>query len=77
MDIDQNLINQIFSQIGIVSQSISQLNHDYTALSQQHASLDANVAWLMKFFWIIATASIGSFIATIWQIIHNKRNGKH
>jgi len=73
MDVDQNLLNQIFTQIGTITQSISQLNHDYTALSQQQASLDANVTWLMKFFWIIATASIGSFVATLWQIIQNKK----
>jgi len=73
MDVDQNLLNQIFTQIGTITQSISQLNHDYTTLSQQQASLDANVTWLMKFFWIIATASIGSFVATLWQIIQNKK----
>ena len=73
MDVDQNILNQIFTQIGTITQSISQLNHDYTTLSQQQASLDANVAWLMKFFWIIASASIGSFVATLWQILQNRK----
>jgi uncharacterized protein YoxC len=77
MEVDQNILNQIFSQIGVVTQSVSQLNHDYTSLSQNFATLTANVEWLMKFFWIVATASIGSLIASIWQIVIAKKAQKN
>jgi len=28
-----------------------------------------NVSWLMKFFWVVATASIGSLIAAVLTLI--------
>lgn len=70
---DNELLQEVFRQIGVMSQSISQLNHDYTILTGQHAEMTANVEWLMKFFWVIATASVGSFMATVWQIVVNRK----
>jgi len=63
-------------QIGIVTQSISQLNHDYTSLSTSLAVLQERVEWLCKFFWIVIGASIASFLSSIWNIIIQKKNGK-
>lgn len=71
---NDQLTQELFRQIGIMTQSISQLNHDYTAISQQNAAMQADVAWLMKFFWIIATASIGSFMTALWQIFNSRKN---
>lgn len=28
-----------------------------------------DVAWLKRFFWIVVTASLGSFITAVWQVV--------
>lgn len=73
---DNQLLEEAFRQIGITAQSVSQLNHDYTSLSQTQAALSANVEWLMRFFWIIATASVGSFVTALWQLVATRKKRK-
>ena len=38
-------------------------------IQNELTEVKTNVEWLMKFFWIIATASIGSLIASIMNLI--------
>ena len=45
------------------------LPHMYTALE----NIKTDVSWLKKFFWIIATASIGGLIAAIFNILRQLR----
>jgi hypothetical protein len=66
-------VRVISGQLGTQAQAISQLNHDYTALVAQHAAAASDIEWLKRFFFIIATASVGSFMMTLWQLITRNR----
>ena len=53
---------------------ITVLNDEYGKIAVSMAILQERVDWLVRFFWIVATASIGALITNIWQLI--KMNGK-
>lgn len=69
VDIVNSLITPTLVQVGEMRQSITQLNHDYTSLSNDMASVKANVDWLMKFCWVLITAVIGNLVASIFYIV--------
>lgn len=54
---------------------IATLNDDFSALSKSYQDLKLQIAiigkdveWLLKFFWIAVTASVGAFITNLWQL---------
>ena len=44
-------------------------NEEMTTIKTDLAEVKTNIAWLMKFFWIVATSSIGAFLGSLWQLI--------
>jgi hypothetical protein len=61
-DKDQN------RRIKTVEECIETLNHNSTDMCIKMAKVTTDVAWLKRFFFIIATASIGSLVATLIQL---------
>jgi|TARA_Y100000310_G_scaffold76869_1_gene73344 hypothetical protein len=68
MDLNQAIIE--------IQKHIAVLNDDYTAMSNQLAVLGNDVDWLKRFFFMIAVAVIGGLVASIWNLILHKKNGK-
>ena len=48
---------------------IKWLEDHYTTFNSEFGEVKADVKWLKKFFWIVATASIGSFVSQIYGLI--------
>ena len=38
---------------------------------QQVTKTSTDVDWLKRFFWVVATASIGGLVAAIWNLLLN------
>ena len=68
MDLNQAIIE--------IQKHIAVLNDDYTAMSNQLAVVGNDVDWLKRFFFMIAVAVIGGLVASIWNLILHKKNGK-
>ncbi len=66
-------INQILTDIQL---HIGVLNDDYTAMASQLAVLGNDIDWLKRFFFMIAVAVIGGLVASIWNLVLHKKNGK-
>ena len=68
-----NIIRQemltFVGQHGQITQAITQLNHDYTALTNEVTLIRANLDWIMRFFWLMMGAAITNFIASLFYII--------
>ena len=62
-------INVLNGEMGELRDAQNQTNCDVTQIKTDLAKVDTNVEWLMRFFWVIATASIGSLVASLMQII--------
>lgn len=51
-------------------QKVDAIRKDVADIKENHLPhLSADVSWLMRFFWIIATASIGSLVATLFNLL--------
>jgi hypothetical protein len=51
------------------TEHIEILNREFGEISSRIAKIEANVEWLMKTYWIIATASVGGLITGILSFI--------
>jgi len=55
-----------------IEESVKVLNHNSTIMKEDLAEVKTDVSWLKRFFWIIATASIGSLVGILIQLITSK-----
>ena len=62
-------VGSFADQHGQLTQAITQLNHDYTALTNEVTLIRANLDWIMRFFWLMMGAAITNFIASLFYII--------
>lgn len=58
-------MGEIRDEVKDVKAGVSSLKNDFTAVK-------TDVAWLKKFFFIVATSSIGALIASLVSIILNR-----
>jgi hypothetical protein len=56
---DQEIIRQLSAQISNLTTTV--------------AILQERLDWIVRFFWILTTATIGTFVTNIWQLIYFKR----
>lgn len=45
------------------------LEDRYSTFNEEFGTVKSDVKWLVKFFWIVATSSIGSLITAIFNIL--------
>jgi hypothetical protein len=68
---EDTALNQLLQNIantqGIQTQSISQLNHDYTAIAINIASISKDVEWLKWFFLAITVAVLAQTIKMVYD----------
>ena len=63
-------IEQIQKQLDkIIDNELVHLKADIGELREEIGILRTNVSWILKFFWIIVTASIGTMATTILGLI--------
>ena len=70
---NEEVLTKIISDIQL---HIGILNDEYGELASTVAVLGNDVAWLKKFFFIIAIATIGTSVTALWNVILHKKNGK-
>ena len=56
-------------RIDKIEKCIETLNHNSTEMREHLSSLKTDVAWLKRFFWIVATASVGSLVGVLMQFL--------
>ena len=44
-------------------------NREMGVVRTDLATVKNDVSWLKKFFWIVATSSVGSFLGAVWQLL--------
>ena len=65
----QQVLELINQSLGVMSQSVSQLNHDYTAITSDMAVIKTDLDWIMRFFWLMMGAAVTNFVASLFYII--------
>jgi len=65
---------ETLKMIGEIMKHITVLNDEYRKIAISVAILQERVDWLVKFFWLIAAASIGAFTTNVWQIVKMYKN---
>ncbi len=55
-------------RLGKIETHIETINGELGSVKTNVSCVKTNVEWLMKFFWIIAGASIGSLLASLFNI---------
>jgi len=65
-------------KLDYLQRDIEKLSKSYKVLNDHSGTMDANVreirtdvAWLKRFFWVIATASIGALISSVINLLWN------
>ena len=53
----------------IMENHLVHIKDDIVELKEEISVISTNVFWLMKFFWIVATASIGSLVTAVMGLI--------
>ena len=53
----------------IMENHLVNIKDDIVELKEEISVISTNVFWLMKFFWIVATASIGSLVTAVMGLI--------
>jgi uncharacterized protein (UPF0335 family) len=62
-------IRQHEERINAVEKHIEITNKEMGEIRDDVKGTKTDVAWLKKFFWIVATASIGSFVASFINVV--------
>ena len=62
-------ISDLKGDVKALRKSYAILNDHSADVVSEMKEIKTDVAWLKRFFWIIATATIGSLIGTLIQII--------
>ena len=55
-----------------IKSDISQIKEHLGVLNKEQGMMKTDVSWLKKFFWIVASASVGSLIVGIFNVLLNK-----
>ena len=58
-------------EIKDIKDDIKELRKSYGVLNDHSGKMATDVEWLKKFFWIVATSSIGALVASVINIINN------
>ena len=57
---------EILGRLDRIETSVATLNHEYAEIVKKTACIYTDVAWLKRFFWVVAGASISTvFMALI------------
>jgi len=48
---------------------LTHIEKSMNAIENSHIKLETNTDWLLKFFWIIAGASLGGLITSVFNLI--------
>jgi len=57
------------TEMGETRDEMRNFNTELTSIKIDNAKQGERLDWLCKFFWVIATASVGSLVASVMQII--------
>lgn len=52
---------------------LAHIQASMTQMEKSIAATDANLEWLMKFFWIVSAASIGGLVTGILNLLNHAR----
>ena len=52
-----------------IKRRLEWLETHYSKFNDEFGDVKADVRWLVKFFWVIATSSIGSLLAAFFNLI--------
>ena len=75
---DRNkLVDGRFDNIGktldtIKDNHLAHIEKSMNGIENSHIELKTNTEWLLRFFWIIATASIGGLITSVFTLLKYK-----
>jgi hypothetical protein len=58
--------------ISIKENHLVHIEKSMNGIENSHIELKTNTEWLLKFFWIIATVSIGGLITSIITLLKDK-----
>jgi len=53
---------------------IKELSTQISNLTTTVAILQERLDWIVRFFWILTTATIGTFVTNIWQLFKFKNH---
>lgn len=63
-------IEQLQKQLDkIIDNDLVHLKYDITEVKEKIGVISTNVSWLMKFFWVVMSASVGSFVTAVYGLI--------
>jgi len=51
------------------SKSLEKLSDAYKVINHNSTQIATDVAWLKRFFWIIATAAVGGLVSSLIQLL--------
>lgn len=67
---DDKRFESIETKLDIIKDNhLAHVQADMEKQSIDIAKQTTNVEWLMKFFWVIATASIGGLVASLFNLL--------
>ena len=64
------IIQQILTHISVLNDEVSSIEITLAILTER-------IDWLVKFFWVVATALVGIGVSQAWQIRRMIKNGKN
>jgi len=54
------------------AEMIKQMYEHFLVWNKEFGAIQAQMDFIMKFFWIVTTASMGSAVASIWSLLLHK-----
>lgn len=70
-DLQDHINEETKEQVEALFKHANVANHEMGKIVVKITELATNVQWLLKFFWLVATASVGSLIASIMNLWHS------
>lgn len=69
----EQIIQEILSHIAVLNDEMGGIQGAVKNVEINLATVTANVAWLMRFFWLLAGVAVANLFATVY---HHKKNNK-
>ncbi len=67
---DEKRLDKLEEKVDLITNNhLAHLKEDFFELKSVVGVVSTNVTWLLKFFWVAATASVGSLVAAIMGLI--------
>jgi len=70
--VDKQLDGICNTLASIKDNHLTHIESSMNQIENSHIELKTNTQWLIKFFWIVATASIGGLITSVLTLIQSR-----